>query len=355
MAYYEIPKNAVNPIASRLLDEQSGAVQTGEGMISLPYDFSGTQWAAIGNPYVNGPDGGSVLDYSRMQAAADELRNGGYQIMQAGDSVGNGSYSWVQDAQGNIVAAPQYTTNNDPAFQAAMYAAMGFAGGSAAGLAGGGGAAPAGEGLLSGMDLAADAALGSANNIGTAAAQFGSGAQFGGAAMPEFGGFSGNLTGDIAGEYGLGSLGAESAAGLVAPGAAGSGGALLAAPGASSGFGSLGAFTSQLGGLGGAPGAAGAPGAVPGAGSTLGSAASGLLDFAKANPQLIGGLLGGALGGMGSGDTSGSTYTGPMPTITRGDWKPNAQAQMMAAPNYGSKPLPTTGNANSGLWRYRGQ
>jgi hypothetical protein len=70
------------------------------------------------------------------------------------------------------------------------------------------------------------------------------------------------------------------------------------------------------------------------------------------NPQIIGALAGGLLGGTSGGGSGGEApYTGPMPTIERGNWKPNAQATMMQVPTFGGL-LPKTGQANSGLWRF---
>jgi hypothetical protein len=81
----------------------------------------------------------------------------------------------------------------------------------------------------------------------------------------------------------------------------------------------------------------------------------GLLDYLKANPRLVAGLAGGLLGGAdagGGGGGGGYSYSGPMPTITRGGWKPTATptySAPAAAPLLNTKP----GQANSGLWRYK--
>jgi hypothetical protein len=77
----------------------------------------------------------------------------------------------------------------------------------------------------------------------------------------------------------------------------------------------------------------------------------GLLDYLKANPRLVAGLAGGLLGGAGGSGSGGYSYSGPMPTITRGGWKPTATptySAPAAAPLLNTKP----GQANSGLWRY---
>jgi hypothetical protein len=69
---------------------------------------------------------------------------------------------------------------------------------------------------------------------------------------------------------------------------------------------------------------------------------------------LLFGGLGGLLTQIGGDDSGGSTpYTGPMPTITRGNWSPTATPTMMAKPEYpGLMALPTTGYENAGLLRY---
>lgn len=83
------------------------------------------------------------------------------------------------------------------------------------------------------------------------------------------------------------------------------------------------------------------------------NAGTGLLDYIKANPKVVGGLLG-AVGGATGGGSSGAAdaYTGPMPTISRGGWQPRAQAQMMALPTFGQSLKQTQGVPGSGLWRY---
>jgi hypothetical protein len=84
------------------------------------------------------------------------------------------------------------------------------------------------------------------------------------------------------------------------------------------------------------------------------SAASGLLGWLKANPKLGGALLGGLLGGSGGGSSGGGySYNGPMPTISRGGWKPQAQAQLMQPQNVAPMlNLNQQGQQNSGLLRY---
>lgn len=106
------------------------------------------------------------------------------------------------------------------------------------------------------------------------------------------------------------------------------------------------------GGIGGA-----ATGATSGLGSLLGnvgSTAGGILDWLKANPKLGGALLGGLLGGSGGGSSGGGySYNGPMPTITRGGWKPQAQAQLRPVQNVAPMlNMNQQGQQNAGLLRY---
>jgi hypothetical protein len=91
-------------------------------------------------------------------------------------------------------------------------------------------------------------------------------------------------------------------------------------------------------------------GTLPSAGAATGG---GLLDYLKTNPRLVAGLAGGLLGGADAGGGGGYSYSGPMPTITRGGWSPTATPTYSApAP----QPLLNTqpGQANSGLWRFMG-
>jgi hypothetical protein len=125
--------------------------------------------------------------------------------------------------------------------------------------------------------------------------------------------------------------------------------------------GAMPAVTAPAGGsLGGGIGGA-ATGATTGATSGLGgllggagSTAGGILDWLKANPKLGGALLGGLLGGSGGGSSGGGySYNGPMPTISRGGWKPQAQAQLMPVQNVApALNLNQQGQQNSGLLRY---
>jgi hypothetical protein len=86
------------------------------------------------------------------------------------------------------------------------------------------------------------------------------------------------------------------------------------------------------------------------------AAGSSIWDTIKNNPQLVGAITGGLLGGVDGGSSGGGAtpYTGPMPTITRGDWKPSAQASLMQVPQFGQGLMSGPGVANSGLWRFKG-
>jgi hypothetical protein len=102
-------------------------------------------------------------------------------------------------------------------------------------------------------------------------------------------------------------------------------------------------------------------GAVPaaaGAGllSSIPSWAKTAGEFALKNPRLIGGLLGGLAGAAGGAAGGGGEqpYSGPMPTITRGDWKAQATPQYMAQPNYGLLNRAGTQQPNAGMGRYLG-
>ena len=209
------------------------------------------------------------------------------------------------------------------------------------------------------------------------------------AAGANAGGVAGGAAGAApsAGAYGAG-LGAETAAGLVAPGAAGSGGAALAAPGAftpggllatgaagaaaASGAPSAGVYGEGLtaetaaglvspnaAGSGGAlltaPGAAGALSGLP---SWLPKGLGSVWELVKDNPKLVGALAGGLLGGIGAEagkEDEPAPYTGPMPTITRGNFAPSAMSgyKPMQAPQYGNGLLQAP-QGSGGLGRYMG-
>jgi hypothetical protein len=159
-------------------------------------------------------------------------------------------------------------------------------------------------------------------------------------ALAAWGGSAGVGTGEAMLAADLAALGGGGAGSLLggamptvtAPAGTGLGGGIGgAATGATTGT------TSGLGGL------------LGGAGSTAG----GILDWIKANPKLGGALLGGLLGGSGSSSGGGYSYNGPMPTISRGGWKPQAQAQLMPTQNVApALNLQQPGMQRSGLLRY---
>lgn len=101
-------------------------------------------------------------------------------------------------------------------------------------------------------------------------------------------------------------------------------------------------------------------GAMGGSMLEAGSAGGGLLndiggkalDFATKNPRMVAGLLGGLSGGVG-GESGG--YTGPMPTISQGNWSPSVQAQTMPVTDVSAlTKMPKKGMAGSGLFRFMG-
>lgn len=175
------------------------------------------------------------------------------------DQSGNISNNWTHQ-----FSRENWLDKNMPALTMAAMAAM-----TGAGLFGQGGAlAGAGEGIgaggLSGMDLAADAALGTGNNITTAGSMLGGGAAAG----------AGGAVGEIAGSgFQAPAAGSTSGAGLNLSGAA---------PGSVYGTGS---------GFGIAPGATGAATGGTGLGAIIGSTI-------PAGSALAG--LGSAAGGLGS-------------------------------------------------------
>jgi hypothetical protein len=193
----------------------------------------------------------------------------------------------------------------------------GALGGAGSGITLGGAGGGAGAEAVSGMDLAADAALGTGNNITTA----------------------GGL---------LSAAPAAAPAAAAAPNMAATNPALIESAVGTPGYGLSSA---------GAGGGAGAlAGSLP---SWLPKELSGVWDFVKDNPKLVGALAGGLLGGASS-DASTSEpapYNGPMPTIKRGNWSatPTGYDPSKLAPggggllNVGGQRQPA-----SGLGRYMG-
>lgn len=162
----------------------------------------------------------------------------------------------------------------------------------------------------------------------------------------------------------LGMAGAGPMAGLFGGGgSAGAAGSAISAPTAGTGL-MPAASLANPAGMAAIEAAAMSPMAV-GAGSAAGGAAAGGLlgglktiggkglEYALSNPKAAGAIVGGLLGGMG-GSSGAEAYSGPMPTITRGNWNANPQAQMMQRPQF-NVTMPTQGNANSGLLRYTGR
>lgn len=279
-----------------------------------------------------------------MQALADagytwrQARGPGYQnLWQLRDGSGNvidkGSYSRTQSMHGE-----------DYAMYAAILAAA--AGGTLYGGAGGaGGAATAGAGTGAGMTAAEQVAFMAANGMTDAQIA---------AAMGTAGSNAAGLTGVGAGSAAAGSLaplaGTEGMGVTVPETYAGS--ATLAESGAlSPELQAIAAGGSMAGGT--VPAGYGTyTGATTGAGGLLSDAAS----WAAQNPKLVGAVVGGLAGSGGGGSSGGSGgggSSGPAPTITRGQWSPSATPQYMQAPNFNWQ-APTTGNANSGLWRFGG-
>ena len=135
----------------------------------------------------NGFDaGGGARDMAGQRSGVNWGALQGYTVgrKQIGD---NKFEAALKDPAGNVVATQQYEGSKDSwldnVMEVVVPAALAWMGGTA--IAGGGAAGAGGGGGLSGMDLAADAAVGSGNSIGTAAAQFGGGG-IAGTGIPAF-------------------------------------------------------------------------------------------------------------------------------------------------------------------------
>jgi len=226
-----------------------------------------------------------------ITGATDWLSGTGQQVMQA---YGDGQVArWLQDAQGNITAEPEINRNEDDNFWTAAMLAAAVTGANLYGSAGGAGAVAEG-GAAAAPEVAAAGATSYAPATNAALAESAVG---------------------TAG-YGASSAGAGGGAGQLSSGLLG------------------GVFD----------------------GVDMGKIGSGLLDYAAKNPKVVGSLAGGLLGatgGLESGGGGAAHYTGPMPTISRGNWQPRAQAQMMALPQF-QAPQVTQGAQGSGLWRFMG-
>jgi hypothetical protein len=204
---------------------------------------------------------------------------------------------------------------SDPGFgamMAVMAAFMGNYAGAAAAMGGG----EAALGGTSGMDLAADAALGSGNNITTAAGSFGSSGGALGAA---------NGSWDVPGQLG-GSNGSWDVAGQVGGGSTGSSPSWL----------------TQL-----------QNGDIAGALSTGGSS---VLDWVTSNPtdalKLLGTVGGGLLGGAGSGGSGGGKAYDPK-TLS-GNFQTSYAPQFQAVQQQTGLLSAPKGQPNSGLWQFMG-
>ena len=240
-------------------------------------------------------------------AAMDWLKNTGQSLYESNS--GQTNARWLQDAQGNITAEPQIVNVEDDNFWTGALLAGALTGANLYGAYGGGAAASAGGGAASGAAPAAG----------------GAGAAGGGAA--------GMTAEQVAMLAANGMTDAQIAAMATAAGDAAMAGSLTGA-----GMGGGGGLLSGLLN-----------------GTDASKIGSGLLDYAAKNPKVVGGLLGGLTGATG-GTSSGSTeapYSGPMPTISRGNWQPRAQAQMMALPQV-QAPEVKQGAQGSGLWRFLG-
>lgn len=279
------------------------------------------------------------------------MQSNGYTARQAMGE--NGGSTGIFDKSNKLVGDP-YHFDPDPGADGWAAAALAMMGGATAGIASaggfGGGLAGAGAvepaGGLSGMDLAADAAIGTGNNITTA------GGLLGGAPSAAAGGLSGM---DLAADAPLGAGNNITTAAGQFSGAAPGAGSSIANTGSDAHF-----YQPQAGGvgvqdLGNMGGASGGAATLPtlnlgGGSSMLGS----IGDWIKANPGSalqLGSMLGGAVAGKPSGG-SGSGYT-PQP-VGSGGWQSSVATQQMKpqqSPSAGLLANPQ-GQVNDGLWRY---
>ena len=298
-----------------------------------------------------------TIDGKTIGYAGDYNNDGSYgnksgDALQQGDMIGWSArgdggvgYNVITGADGQLKIAPNWGDTSDK--DMAMRAAAGIA------------------------FLAAGPAMAAALGTGTgAAASAGAGAAGASGAAPAL-----NMA---AIESGLGTAGygynaGAAASGLFNPATIGAGAALGEIPG-----GLLDAGIKTLPGSlpGGAPpleplpmsgGPIAAPAALPAAAAIPGGAPAWLpeglkssWDFIKDNPKLIGAIGGGLLGGVtGSQEEEApAPYTGPMPTITRGNWQASAASgyKPMAQQSYGGGLLSTGGTpqAASGMHRFMG-
>jgi hypothetical protein len=201
--------------------------------------------------------------------------------------------------------------------------------------------------------------LGMAGSLLPAAgAAGGGGGLLSGAADP----LAGYISGIGGAEGSIVGSGVTAAAGAAVPAGVGSAGAAAGAAAVAdplAGYMTAGGAEGSIAGSG-VTAAAGAalPAGVSSMPSWLPQGLQGSWDFIKNNPKLIGALAGGLLGGAGAQEEEApAPYTGPMPTITRGNFKaaPSGYAPM-AKQSYGGGLLSTPGTkqAASGLHQYMG-
>ena len=201
-----------------------------------------------------------------QQELFDWMQSSGYGY-GINPTVNGGQFNTWLDPQGNPIEGTQreFAAPDDSAFWTAAKLAALVASGAAGGYFGG---AEAGASGLSGMDLAADAALGSGNNIMTAGGQFGGGLGGGtmlSAADAGIGQFPAGMEGYSFGNVGAGGGGFDPVGAYMTSGAAegstmagsltGAGGA-SGAVGAGTTAGTLGSIGNALGSLGGSLGTA---------------------------------------------------------------------------------------------------
>lgn len=280
--------------------------------------FDWTQFVPGGfmnsDPSMGDSAGGGGID---AQAAQEWMASNGYSLRET--DIGDTGYTYLVGKDGKLMGTPTASMDYklDKRFLAAMAAAGGITGANV--LAAGFGASGLGAGA------AAGGGGGSAAGAGTLEAM--------GGLTPVSAPVGGLGALPAAGEYGALTGGAAEGA---SAGLAGVDGVLTAAPGG-------GLFGGTAGGL-----LSGLPTGLTDGLGTVGN-------LIKDNPRIVGGLLGGLTGAIGGEeDTGPAPYTGPMPTITRGGWKPQATAQMMQAPNYGLLQPQGKQQKNSGMGRYMG-
>lgn len=310
------------------------------------------------------------------QALAQWLSQNGYNLMDTGPTNGFYGSRYVQDAAGSIVGAPQTYSNDDRNFWTAALLAGGLVGSAIAAPATVGGTAA----TTSATDpLAAYMTSGGVEGsiyggletvqAGAAAQAASSGLGGGGLDGFEAGEFVGGSGGDAVGSTGFeleglladpmatptaGTFGqiSPAASQQMAAGLVGVQSPLTMAPG--SGLYGLPTWPTSPAPAQTTPTQPTQPTQAPPTGVVQKTAAEKAAEFALKNPKLVGSLLGAAGGGSDGGGGGEAPYTGPMPTITRGNWSPTAAPQYMQQPNYGLLQPAGTKTPNSGLHQYMG-